>query len=339
MVDQDDSSGAERRDLAAELRADRAARPGDEDGRPGDVGRDRRHVELDGLAPEDVLHLHLADLDGEIEVAGDQLVDAGHRLHGHAGVPARVDDSLADLARTGRDGDDHLVGAVVLQQPREVHRRSQHSDPVEPHVLLAGLVVDQPDRRVAELRALEHLADDHLAGVARADDQRRLAAADDAAPRSFHQRPCEDARADDEAEREHPVDGDDPARQVPAGDRIPEVDEADGGSRGDGDGEHRPPHVPDGDVAPPVVVEAEEDEDDKLDRDDGDEDVEPEELVVTRRHALVEADLERQIPGERDEARVGGHLHSLWRLTSLTRSPPRRPPSGSWPRPAPVAPP
>ena len=40
--------------------------------------------------------------------------------------------------------------------------------------------------------------------------------------------------------------------------------------------------------------------------DDGDEDVEPEELVVAGRDALVEAHLEGEVPGERDEPRVDG---------------------------------
>ena len=187
VVDEDDLPRAERGDLAAEFRADRTAGSRDEHGRAGDVRGDRGHVELDGLAPEDVLDLHLAELAGEVEVAGDELVHARHGLHGHARVAARVHDPLTDLARAGRDGDDDLVRPVVVQEPREVQGRAQHPDTVEAHVLLVGLVVDEPDRRVAELRALEHLADDHLAGIARADDQRRLAATDDPTSRTLDQ--------------------------------------------------------------------------------------------------------------------------------------------------------
>ena len=215
VVDEDDPARAERGDLAAELRADGAAGARYEHGRAGDVRGDRRHVELDGLAPEDVLDLHLAELTGEVEVAGDELVDARHGLHGDACVAARVDDPLADLSRAGRDGDDDLVRPVVAQEPREVHGRPQDADTVEAHVLLAGLVVDEPDRRVAELRALQHLADDQLARVARADDQRRLAAGDE--PRARDRSIIVRARTrapDDEPEREHPVDGDDPAREA-----------------------------------------------------------------------------------------------------------------------------
>ena len=42
--------------------------------------------------------------------------------------------------------------------------------------------------------------------------------------------------------------------------------------------------------------------------DDDDEDVPAEELVVAAGHALVEPHLEREVPGERDEQAVGGHL-------------------------------
>ena len=137
VVDQDDPLGAERRDLAAELRADRAAGAGDEHGLAGDVGGDRRDVELDGLAPEDVLDLDLAELAREVEVAGDQLVDARQRLHGDAGVAAGVDDPLARLA--GADGIAMITssGRLSTSSRGSSVGRAQHADAVQAHVLLA----------------------------------------------------------------------------------------------------------------------------------------------------------------------------------------------------------
>jgi hypothetical protein len=118
VLHEDDLRGAERGDLAAELGADRAARAGHEDRRAGDVGRDRGHVEVDGVAAEHVLDLHLAQLLEEVEVARDQLVDARQRLHRHAGVAAGGHDPLADVAGGGRDGDDDLVRLLVGHQAR-----------------------------------------------------------------------------------------------------------------------------------------------------------------------------------------------------------------------------
>src|SRR5262249_10292241 len=75
----------------------------------------------------------------------------------------------------------------------------------------------------------------------------------------------------------------------------------------DGDAADDPPHVPRRDVAPPVVVEAEEDEDDELDRDD-DQDRPLEQRLVEDWDAAVEAELEGEVPGCCDERRVGAEL-------------------------------
>ena len=74
VVDEDEARGAEVRDLAAELGADRPAGAGDEHGLAGEVRRDGLEVDLDRLAAEHVLHLDGTDLRGEVEVAGDELV-------------------------------------------------------------------------------------------------------------------------------------------------------------------------------------------------------------------------------------------------------------------------
>jgi hypothetical protein len=73
------------------------------------------------------------------------------------------------------------------------------------------------------------------------------------------------------------------------------------------DAARRTPHVASGDVTPPPVVEAERDEDRELDRDD-DEDRVDHQTVVRIRHALVEAQPEREPPGDRDQRRVREQL-------------------------------
>ncbi len=165
-------------DLPAELGADRAPGARDQHGLAREVGRDRLQVDLDRLAAEDVLDLDRTDLRGEVVLVGDQLVEAGERLHGNA-LPARdLDDMLALLARGGRDRDQELVRPVVAQDVRELVRRPEHADAVDAEVLLARVVVDDPDRRVAELARALHLLDHELTRVAGADDDHFLAAGD-----------------------------------------------------------------------------------------------------------------------------------------------------------------
>ncbi len=74
-------------------------------------------------------------------------------------------------------------GPAVAQELGQLVGRAEHADPVQAEVLLARVVVDEPDRRVAERRVAEHLAQDQLRGVARADDEHLLAARDDRARR------------------------------------------------------------------------------------------------------------------------------------------------------------
>ncbi len=83
VVDQDEPGRAHARDLAAELGADGAAGAGDEHDLAREVPGDRRDVGVDGLAPEEVLHLDGPQLAREVEVSGDQLVQARERLHRH----------------------------------------------------------------------------------------------------------------------------------------------------------------------------------------------------------------------------------------------------------------
>ena len=95
--------GADARDLAAELGADRAAGAGDEHGLAGEVRRrSTSRSTSTGSRPSTSSTCDRADLAGEVEVAGDQLVQARQRLHRHALARAR---SRRSAARTSPDAD------------------------------------------------------------------------------------------------------------------------------------------------------------------------------------------------------------------------------------------
>ncbi len=194
LVDEDDPLRVGARDLAAELGADRAAGAGHEHRLAREVRVDRLEVDLDRLAPEQVLNLDGANLDGEIAVAGDQLVQPRQRLHRHVLVARHLDDPRTLLARGRRDCDQNLIGTAVAKQVRELVRRAEDTDPVQAQVLLARVVVDQADRRVAERRRAQHLAQHQLSGVTGADDDHLLTARDDRAT----------LRALDDRAHEHP---------------------------------------------------------------------------------------------------------------------------------------
>ncbi len=230
------------------------------------------------------------------------------RLQGNTDVAADIHDPLARLAGRGRDGDDDLVGPVVAKQVPEVPGRPEHADTVESKVLLARIVVDETDRRIAQIRVLEHFAEDQLAGIARADDEYVAPAGNQ--PRAagpLEDRPRGEPGSRDEPDEDQPVDDDDPARK-PEGRRVPEVERRHGQDRGDADREERAPDVADRDIAPPVVVQAEDDEGEDLHADHDEHDVQAEERLVAGRHPVVEADVEREDPRQRDETGVDDGL-------------------------------
>ena len=76
---------------------------------------------------------------------------------------------------------------------------AEHAHAVDAQVPLARVVVDDPDRRVAERAVALELADHELAGVARADDHDLLAARHQPADRGpLEDRPRRQPRARDE---------------------------------------------------------------------------------------------------------------------------------------------
>ena len=184
----------------------------------------------------------------------------------------------------------------------------EHADPVQAQVLLPRIVVDETDRRVPEDRALQHLADDELAGVAGPDDQGFFSAGDDPSSAwTLDQRPRQEADAADQGDQDQEVHDDDGARQANTGNRIGQVDRDQREERGGGHASSHRPHVPDRDVPPPVVVEAERHERRDLDA-EHEQDRPLEEAVVDEGHTGVEAEVEGEIPRQSDEARVDNDL-------------------------------
>ena len=309
VVDEDQAGRADTRDLPAELGADRPAGAGDEHGVPLEIRRDALEVDLDLLAPEHVLDLHRPDLPCEVQIAGDQLVEARQRLHGDVRRLSRLDDEPARLAGRGRDRDQHLVRLELADEPREVGHRAEHPHAVDARVALARIVVDEADRRVREHPRAVHLLDDQPAGIPRSDDDHLFPARDDteAEARPFHERARREPHPGHEREGDEQVHHGDRARQPDAVDRRDEVHGHVRKERRDDDAARRAPHVAHRHVPPPAAMEAEHEEDRELDRDD-EQDRAAKQCVVVDRQALVEPELEREHPGDGDDRRVRQQL-------------------------------
>ena len=168
---------------------------------------DRARSTSTGSRPSTSSTCDLAQLHDRSRSPLHELGQARQRLDGQPGGARRLDDLRAHLAGGGRDRDEDLVRPAVAEQPLQVGDRAEDADPVQPHVALARVVVDEADRGVAERRVAEHLLDHELRRIAGADDERLLAACDDLpGPRPLQQCPREEAGARDEGEAEEQVD-------------------------------------------------------------------------------------------------------------------------------------
>src|SRR6187431_2877962 len=155
------------------------------------------------------------------DTATTEIYTTVHTLSLHDALPIY----LPCLAGGRGDGDDHLVRPVVAQQVGQVVGRPEHPDAVQPQVLLARVVVDEPRGRVAKVRVLEHLPEDQLARVTGSNDEDVAPARDQPPPaRSLEDRPRREPAAGHEREEDEPVDDDDPAREPEARHRVPEVE-------------------------------------------------------------------------------------------------------------------
>ena len=124
VVDEHEPGRAHPCDLPAQLGSDRAAGSGDEHHLAGEVAGDRREIDLDGLASEEVLDADRPDLARKVEVPGDELVEARERVHRDASSRA----TSTIRSRTSPDAD----GIAMRSSSGRRSRRSSRSSAVVP---------------------------------------------------------------------------------------------------------------------------------------------------------------------------------------------------------------
>lgn len=161
-------------DLTAELRADRSATAGDEDGLSLDHTEDFFVVDLDRFTTEEVEDVDVTEL-ADADFASDELVDARDGLQLTATLLTDVEDLCALFGGRGRDRIDDGRHLVLLYGTEDVVSGADDRDAVEDAALLVRVVVDQADRIPLQVLTGEELLDEHPAGIARADDHHAFA--------------------------------------------------------------------------------------------------------------------------------------------------------------------
>jgi hypothetical protein len=195
----------------------------------------------------------------------------------------------------------------AVEDARQLCGRAEHLQAADAHALLARVVVDEADRDAPQPGIAAKLRDDRLAARATADDQHLAGAAvGHPAHRALHeQHPYREARRGDERQRQQQVECDHAARRV--GLARPEEERADHDERRDQHRLHDTLEVLLVDEAPELVVQPERREDQQL-ADDDQQDRPAQQVAVAVRHAVVEAQRERQVVRERDQATVDREL-------------------------------
>ncbi len=274
----------------------------------GEVRGDRGEIDLDGVATQNVLDFDRAQLAGQVGLVGDELRDAGEGLDRYPVLTADLDHTPSQAPGGRGNGDQHLVRMLLAEDVPEVRGGAEHLHAVEAQVLLAAVVVDDPDRGVSEGGVAQHLLDDALTRIARADDDRFPPAGHDVrGRRALQDRAGSEPRAGDEREAEQKVERPHPdghARGMDVEDEEHEPDR----ERGERHSTQDRPHVSRRYVSPPAVVDAGGGEDRQLENDGENDDLRVEVTVVIHRPRCLEAKLPGDDPGSGDQRRIDGDL-------------------------------
>jgi hypothetical protein len=163
-------------DLSAQLGADGAAGTGDQHDASGETGADAVPIQRDRIAPEQVLDGDRPQLvDGDL--AGDQVLELRHRAQRPARAFAKLHQRL-HLGVGGRGHGQHDQGHVQgFHQFGDAGDGAVDGDAVDGAALATRGVVDEGDRIIGAAVIAQHVAHEHLAGTAGADDEHPLTAA------------------------------------------------------------------------------------------------------------------------------------------------------------------
>jgi hypothetical protein len=300
LLEQQELRGAEARDLARELRADRSRTAGHHDDAAGDVVRHLLEVELHGLAAEEILDLHVPELAG-LRATVEQVVDRRQDLEVDPRFPAAIDDAAHLLARGRRHGDDEHLHLIVHRDAEDVGRRTEHRNAMQRAAVRPAVVIEQPDELECRATVVLALADETLAGRTRAQNEGALALARQHREQALAEAAGGESHPPGEEDREQPVEGEygaRHARQLPR-----EEQRRDEQRRADADGGGDAHEVPQAHVLPVPAIQPEAVEHHELDRHQ-ERQRRPEELLVRGRRLEVEPERKGEMIRERNQRQV-----------------------------------
>ena len=201
-LEQDQLARRVARDLAAQLRADRAAGAGHQHPLAAQQPVQPGVVELHRVAPEQVVELDVAQ-GRDAYVAGDDVAQRGHGHHLDACGSAQVDGALAHAVARARHGDDRPRDAVARRQFAGAVDRAEYLDAQHCAALLGDIVVEQPDD--APAAAVREVLDQRRPGAARTEHEHWLGVRmrNDAQEALFLPRPVHEPAAAHRADQEY----------------------------------------------------------------------------------------------------------------------------------------
>ena len=157
MVEQHQRRRVEAGDLTGDLRSDPAAAAGDEHALSFEQLPDRLEVDVDGVTAEQVLDLEIPQVAQPRHPVDPRRRGADH-ANGNAGLGSDVGDLAQQLRRCLGDGEQHLVGVVVLDHPCEVGGAAGDGHLVHDAAPQGRVVIDHRDGHQPELGVVAQLA-------------------------------------------------------------------------------------------------------------------------------------------------------------------------------------
>ena len=254
LVD-DDLAGLEAGDLAAEFGTDGAAAAGDEDGLAFQHLAQAAGVEADGVAAQQVVHVHVADL-GDLDLAAHQFLHVGDDQQLDVGAFAQLEDAPAGGVVGGADGQHGVLAVAVAGDLFKLFPVTQDAHAAHLATDLVGVVVQHADD--VPVRVAVELVDEGEGRVARTQQNDGLGLDPLGTHGLFLPPAVEQAPGAHEEDEQQRVEEVERARhaQAVAPEQQQDGDDECRGAHRHGD----EPHVVDGSVAPDAPVQPEVDE-------------------------------------------------------------------------------